>query len=74
MIRIGIADDHTIMRSGIVANLPKDVHCVFQAATLDELMASYQKETPDVCVVDLGLGNLPGTTVINHILTRYPDW
>lgn len=58
MIRIVIADDHPIVRAGLVAlmSLERDVCVVAEAATPDEAVAAAERENPDLVLMDLQFG------------------
>ena len=58
MIRLVIADDHPIVRAGLVAlfALEDDFEVVGQAATPDEAVAVVERENPDVVLMDLQFG------------------
>ena len=58
MIRIVVADDHPIVRAGLVAlfGLEDDIEVVAEAATPDEAIAATVHENPDVVLMDLQFG------------------
>ena len=62
MIRIVIADDHPIVRAGLVAlmSLERDVCVVAEAATPDEAVAAAERENPDLVLMDLQFGGASG--------------
>ncbi|MBU3994512.1 MAG: response regulator transcription factor [Actinobacteria bacterium] len=62
MIRIVIADDHPIVRAGLVAlmSLEHDVCVVAEAATPDEAVAAAERENPDLVLMDLQFGGASG--------------
>lgn len=55
MIRIVIADDHPIVRTGIIALFAPedDIDVVAEAATPDEAVAAAERMSPDVVLMDL---------------------
>lgn len=59
MIRLVIADDHPIVRAGLIAlfNLEDDVEVVAEAGTPDEAVALAERENPDVVLMDLQFGS-----------------
>lgn len=59
MIRIVMADDHPIVRAGLVAlfNTEKDLQIVAEAATATEAVALAEEHRPDVVLMDLQFGN-----------------
>lgn len=58
MIRLVIADDHPIVRAGLVAlfSSEDDLAVVAEAATPDEAVAAAERENPDVVLMDLQFG------------------
>jgi len=63
MIRIVIADDHHIVRAGLVAlfGQESDVEVVAEAASGDEAVRAAERENPDVVLMDLQFGANGGT-------------
>lgn len=64
MIRLVIADDHPIVRAGIIAlfALEDDIEVVAEASTPDEAVAAAERENPDVVLMDLQFGASSATT------------
>ena len=58
MIRIVVADDHPIVRTGIIALFApeNDIDVVAEAATPDEAVAAAERMSPDVVLMDLQFG------------------
>lgn len=58
MIRIVVADDHPIVRTGIIALFAPedDIDVVAEAATPDEAVAAAEQMSPDVVLMDLQFG------------------
>lgn len=58
MIRIVVADDHPIVRTGISALFAPedDIEVVAEAATPDEAVAAAERKSPDVVLMDLQFG------------------
>lgn len=58
MIRLVIADDHPIVRAGLIAlfSLEDDFEVVAEAGTPDEAVAFAERENPDVVLMDLQFG------------------
>lgn len=75
-IRIGIVDDHPIVRNGLLTFLsasPK-IHVVFEAATGEEALALLPSTPTDVVLMDLVLpGALDGIATIRAMRERYPE-
>lgn len=58
MIKLVIADDHPIVRAGLIAlfSLEDDLDVVAEAATPDEAVAAAERKSPDVVLMDLQFG------------------
>jgi DNA-binding NarL/FixJ family response regulator len=58
MIRLLIADDHPIVRAGLVAlfALEGDIDVIAEAATPDEAVSAAEHSNPDVVLMDLQFG------------------
>lgn len=58
MIRLVIADDHPIVRAGLVAlfGMEEDFVILAEAATPEEAVAAAERENPDVVLMDLQFG------------------
>ncbi len=74
MIRVVVADDHPIVRSGVVALLQDadDVEVVGQAADGATAVAVVLAERPDVVLMDLRMPMLDGDAATARILAREP--
>ena len=70
MIRVIIAEDHTLVRQGIRALLERsgEVQVVGEAATGEEAVQLTEKEKPDVVVMDLSMPRLDGAQASERIL------
>ena len=75
MIRVLVADDHPIVRSGIVALLETapDVEVVGQAAAGDEAVELALALRPDLVLMDLRMPGLTGDEATARILATAPD-
>jgi DNA-binding NarL/FixJ family response regulator len=62
-VRVVIADDHSIWRSGVRADLDDGFHVVGEAGDADEAIAVIRRERPDVVVCDLNMPNGGGIKV-----------
>jgi len=69
MIRIAIADDHPVVREGLVAMLDTepDFQVVGTAATGAEAVALAAREHPEVMLLDLELPELDGVAVLRRL-------
>jgi DNA-binding NarL/FixJ family response regulator len=74
-IRVLLADDHTIVREGLVALLEGDNLCDVVAQAADGLSAVEQAVSvrPDVAVIDLSMPRLNGLETVRRIHHALPD-
>jgi NarL family two-component system response regulator LiaR len=68
-VRIVVADDHPVVREGLVAMLQTqaDFEIVGEAASGPEALALVDGRTPDVLMLDLELPGLDGVGVLRHL-------
>jgi len=68
-IRIVVADDHPIVRQGIVANLEgqRDMKVVAEGSDGDEALALIKRHMPDVVLLDLRMPRMDGLEVVAEI-------
>jgi two-component system NarL family response regulator len=68
-IRIVVADDHPIVRRGIVANLKqqRDMKVVAEASDGDEALALIKRHMPDVALLDLRMPRMDGLDVVAEV-------
>jgi len=68
-IRVLIADDHAVVRDGLVAMIGKwtDMTVVAEAENGQEAVEQWQQHRPDVSLVDLRMPVLDGVEAINQI-------
>jgi DNA-binding NarL/FixJ family response regulator len=69
VIRLLVADDHTIVRQGLVSMLEETGECqvVAQAADGNEAVELAHKTRPDIVVTDLSMPRLSGLEVVKRI-------
>jgi DNA-binding NarL/FixJ family response regulator len=74
LIRVLVADDHPIVRSGIVALLQtaEDVEVVGEASTGLEAVQLSLEATPDVVLMDLRMPGIDGDEATARILATQP--
>ncbi len=73
MVRIGIIDDHRLLRQGITRLLENEagISVVGEAGDADEGLAMIERERPDVVVLDLSLPGRSGLDVLLDIQARF---
>ena len=74
IIRVMLADDHTVVRAGLKAVLgaAKDISVVSEASNGREVVALAERVKPDVVVMDLSMGDADGITATKEVLTKVP--
>jgi two-component system, NarL family, response regulator len=74
-IRLLIADDHQMVREGLVALLGRrpDIEVVGQACNGRELVEQFLLHRPDVALVDLRMPELGGAEAIAEIREQIPE-
>jgi DNA-binding NarL/FixJ family response regulator len=74
-LRILVADDHFIVRSGLVALIDSepDMKVVAQATDGSQAIEAYAKHRPDVALIDLRMPVVGGNQVIEEIRAASPD-
>jgi two-component system, NarL family, response regulator len=74
-IRVLLADDHAIVRSGVaeILNHQPGITVAAQAADGAEAVDLYRRHHPDVALVDLRMPALDGVHVVEQIRAEFPD-
>jgi two-component system NarL family response regulator len=74
-IRVLVADDHPILRAGLVAliNGQPDMRVVAEAADGVEAVEVFVRETPDLGLIDLRMPGLGGIEAVAAIRSAAPD-
>src|SRR5579884_862405 len=74
-IRILLADDHRVMRSGLKLLLERepDLRVVGEASDGRETVAMAEQENPDVVVMDIAMPAMNGIEATRQIVARNPD-
>ncbi len=73
-IRVLVADDHTLVRQGLVRILTEDGSCVVVAEAADGIEAVEQAlaSRPDVAIVDVSMPRLNGVEAVRRIHKQLP--
>ena len=74
MIKVLLADDHSIVRAGLRRLIEEsgDMEVIAEAADGREALRSVEKEMPDVAVVDISMPGLDGLEVISRLSALHP--
>jgi DNA-binding NarL/FixJ family response regulator len=74
-IRVVLADDHDLVRSGIKALLAtvEGVQVIAEARNGNELLQLLETVQPDVVMTDISMPGMDGITAIAEIHTRHPE-
>ena len=74
-IRVLLADDHPVVRSGVaqILNDERGITVVAQAADGAEAVELFARDRPDVALIDLRMPKLEGVQVVEQIRERFPD-
>lgn len=73
--RILIADDHTLVRSGLklILSAQPDFELVGEAATGEETIARTRELQPDVLLLDIGMPGMNGLDAARVIRQQFPE-
>lgn len=74
-IRVLVADDHSIVRQGLVAliNRNRAMKVVAQAGDGNATVQQYTRHRPDICLIDLRMPRMDGVEAIRTICQKDPD-
>lgn len=74
MIKVLIADDHSIVRAGLrrIVEESDDMEVIAEAADGKSAVLQVQREQPDVAVIDISMPGLDGLEVTAQIHSNYP--
>lgn len=74
-IKVAIADDHKIFRSGVINTLIpyEDISFVFEADDGLHLLQSMETQQPDVILMDLKMPHMDGIEATVKVKEKYPD-
>jgi len=74
-IRVVLADDHDLVRSGIKAllSMVEGVEVIAEARDGKELIALVESLSPDVVMTDISMPGMDGITAIAEIHSKHPE-
>jgi two-component system response regulator NreC len=74
-IRVALADDHKLMRSGlrVLLEQQQDLTVVGEASDGREAVTLVSSQKPDVLVMDIGMPNLNGIEAASQITQNHPN-
>ena len=75
MIKVLLADDHSIVREGLrrIVEESEDMEVVAEAAGGREAIRQVLRKAPDVAVIDISMPDLDGLEVVNRLHAEYPE-
>ncbi len=75
VINVLIADDHSIVRAGLIRVIEESDHInvVAEASGGNEAITKAQKLKPDVAVIDISMPDLDGLEVLSYFKENLPD-
>lgn len=75
LIRVLLADDHSIVRAGLgrIVEESGDMEVVAEAADGREAIRKAQQSRPDVAVVDISMPGLDGLEVVSQLKIHLPE-
>ncbi|NIG56109.1 response regulator transcription factor [Chitinophaga sp. Cy-1792] len=74
-IKVAIADDHKIFRSGVINTLIpyENINVIFQAEDGQQLLDIMETQQPDVILMDLKMPNMDGIEATVKVKAKFPD-
>jgi two-component system, NarL family, invasion response regulator UvrY len=75
MIKILIADDHSIVRMGLkrILNEDSNIEVSGEAGNHNEVLSSLSASVPDILLLDISMPGRDGLETLKEVKTRYPN-
>lgn len=75
MIKVLLADDHSIVRAGLrrIVEESGDMQVIAEAADGREAIQKVHKTSPDVAIIDISMPGIDGLEVISQLRSYYPE-
>lgn len=75
LIKVAIADDHKIFRSGVINTLIpyENINVVFEAEDGEHLLQHLEQQMPDVILMDRKMPNMDGIAATIKVREKYPQ-
>ena len=75
MIKVLLADDHSIVRAGLrrIVEESGDMEVIAEAADGRETIRLVREKNPDVAVIDISMPGLDGLEVVSQLSGNWPD-
>ena len=75
MIKVLLADDHSIVRAGLhrIVEESGDMEVIAEAADGRAALRLVQETSPDVAVIDISMPGLDGLEVVSQLHAHWPD-
>jgi two-component system invasion response regulator UvrY len=74
MIKILIADDHSIIRTGLkkILKEEQDIAVIAEASNHSEVFNVLERETPDMLLLDISMPGRDGLEILKEVKSLYP--
>ncbi|MCP3921225.1 MAG: response regulator transcription factor [Desulfobacterales bacterium] len=75
MIKVLLADDHSIVRAGLkrIVDDSPDMEVIAEASNGIEALKKIREKSPDVAIIDLSMPEMDGLEVLDELKLHFPD-